>query len=211
MDMDKKTIIFDFDGTIANTVEEGIRLFNELAPKYGFKLITKENTPLLRGKQPFEGLKELNVPLYKLAFIVGKMKNGLKAHIKSSPAYPEIGEVLPELKRRGYYIAMLSSNTEENIWHFLENHALAEYFDSINTATNIFGKSRHINKLMNSLNLNPENVYYIGDEVRDIQAAHSSGVNSVAVTWGLNDRAILQKQNPTYVIDHPNELLGIFN
>jgi phosphoglycolate phosphatase len=209
--MDQKTIIFDFDGTIANTVEEGIRLFNQLAPSYGFKLITKENKEALRGKQPFEGLKELNIPLYKLAFIIGKMRNGLKAHIKSSPAYPEISEVLPELKRRGYYIAMLSSNTEENIWHFLENHGLAEYFDSINTATNIFGKARHITKLINSLNINPANVYYIGDEVRDMYAAKSAGVKAVGVTWGLNDRAILEKQTPAYVIDHPNELLEIFN
>ena len=53
--------------------------------------------------------------------------------------------------------------------------------------------------------------YYIGDEVRDIEAAKEAGINSVAVTWGFSDLAQLKKAKPFALITKPEQLLDIIN
>ena len=46
----------------------------------------------------------------------------------------------------------------------------------------------------------------MGDEIRDIEAANSAGVDVAAVGWGLNSRRALLKRNPTYIVAQPAEL-----
>lgn len=51
--------------------------------------------------------------------------------------------------------------------------------------------------------------YYVADEVRDIDAAKSSGINSIAVSWGFNSEDVLKKEKPDYLISNPQELITI--
>jgi phosphoglycolate phosphatase len=208
--MDKKVIIFDFDGTVADTVQEGIRLFNEIAPRYGFKLITPENIPALRSRRTREGLKELNVSMYRLAFIVGKMRNGIRAGVAKAKTYPDVKSVIMELKQRGYHLIMASSNTVENIKSFLKNNGMEDCFETLHSGSGVFGKAKQLNKIINKEGYDKTDVYYVGDEARDVDAAKTAGIKIVAVTWGLNDRLVLSALGSDFVIDKPEELLEIF-
>ncbi|MGB7414444.1 MAG: HAD hydrolase-like protein, partial [Thermosynechococcaceae cyanobacterium] len=48
----------------------------------------------------------------------------------------------------------------------------------------------------------------IGDETRDVEAAQQVQLRTIAVSWGFNSRAVLEKQQPDIVIDHPSELVA---
>jgi len=52
-------------------------------------------------------------------------------------------------------------------------------------------------------------VYFVGDEVRDIEAGKKAGINTIAVSWGYNTKAALDKEHPDYLIDFPLELENI--
>ena len=82
-------------------------------------------------------------------------------------------------------MSILTSNSEENVQKFLTKHQL-NYFTEIYSNSSLFGKNRSINSYIKRHKLNPKNVLYIGDEVRDMEGAKKSGVISLAVSWGYD-------------------------
>jgi len=61
-----KTIIFDFDGTIADTLDSVVKIVNDHAEHFGYKKVTKEDIPYLQGKKPREILSHLGISIFKL-------------------------------------------------------------------------------------------------------------------------------------------------
>ncbi|PMB02817.1 carotenoid oxygenase, partial [Fischerella thermalis CCMEE 5196] len=84
-------------------------------------------------------------------------------------------------------------------------------FEFIYSGITIFGKTTIINNLLKQKQLKPEEVIYVGDETRDIEASKKANIKVVAVSWGFNSPEVLAKQNPNYLIHHPSELLDVVN
>ncbi len=109
---------------------------------------------------------------------------------------------------RGVRFGILSSNTQENVKQFLDKNEL-DFFDFVRTGKSVFGKSHMINKIIKQRKVRKSDVFYVCDEVRDIEAAKKSGIKSVAVTWGYNTKDALIKENPDFIVDTPEELRNI--
>ena len=73
--------------------------------------------------------------------------------------------------------------------------------------TRLFGKEKPIRKQVNAVDIPPQRMIYVGDEVRDIEAGRKAGIEVAAVTWGLNSSSLLQRYRPTLLVDEPSELL----
>jgi phosphoglycolate phosphatase len=110
------------------------------------------------------------------------------------------------LNKRGYRLGILTSNSSNNVKSFLRRNNL-EYFDFIHSESNLFGKDKVLKRLKVRLN----NLVYVGDETRDVEAGKKCGVKVVAVTWGLSTKEPLFKSRPDWLISDPNELLTIFS
>ncbi|MGA1474197.1 MAG: HAD hydrolase-like protein [Prochlorothrix sp.] len=82
-------------------------------------------------------------------------------------------------------------------------------FKVLQAGVTILGKQRVLKRLVRRQGWAAEQVCYVGDEVRDVEAARGAGVRSIAVTWGFNTTAVLNRANPDYLIDHPAELIEI--
>ncbi len=82
-------------------------------------------------------------------------------------------------------------------------------FDFISVGSGLFGKRRTLNKVIKQHNLKKDDILYVGDEVRDIEASRGVGIAVASVTWGYNSRKVLQAYGPDYLIDQPQELLHI--
>ncbi len=202
----KKTIIFDFDGTIADTLPFTYEILKELAKKYKIVDLTPEEFNRYRSKSPIEAIKDYKIPLYKLPFLLREGQQMLEKNISKIGFIAGMKETLKELKNRGYRLGVLSSNSKENIERFLKNHNL-RIFDFIHSESNIFGKDKSLKNILKSNNLNKNEVIYVGDEVRDIVACEKVGVDVIAVTWGFNSPQILRKYHPRYLINTPSEIL----
>lgn len=82
-------------------------------------------------------------------------------------------------------------------------------FDFVDGGARILGKGRRLRSILQRYRLKPSEVFYVGDEMRDIRAARQVGMQSIAVTWGFNTPTALQSFQPDFLIDHPSQLWEI--
>jgi HAD superfamily hydrolase (TIGR01662 family) len=213
--MAKKVIIFDFDGTIADTFQTVLRIgdklsielgYGDLRKKFGFEKITKEKIERLRNKRPQDLIKEYKFPIMKIPSIVKKGREELNKQIQFLKPIKGVRDAILKLKKDGYEIGILTSNSEENVKKFLKKNKL-DFFGFIYSGSSIFGKHRVIKTLMKKRSLREEEVVYVGDETRDIEAAKKAKVKVISVTWGFNSKKILEKQKPDFLISRPSELI----
>jgi len=199
-----KIILFDFDGTIADSLQENFKIANKLAAKFGIRTAEESELEKLRGMNAREIIRYFKIPFYKLPFIV---KAYYDHRSLSIPALVDgLKPVLKILKSRGYILAIVSSNSKERIQAFLDKHAIGE-FNSIRSEKSFFGKDKAIKKEFIKYNSKPTETVYVGDEARDIEAARKAGVRIISVTWGFNTKKLLAQNKPDYMTDTPSDLL----
>ena len=204
-----RMIIFDFDGTIADTMDAVVKIVNNHSEGFGYKKVTKQDIPYLQGKKPREILSHLGISIFKLPLWVKKIHSEINKEITNMTPTVNISPLLSEMSDdMDIRLGILTSNTQENVQQFLEKNEL-DFFEFVHTGKSVFGKSHMINKIIKHQHLNPNDVFYVCDEVRDIEAARKSGIRSVAVTWGYNTKDALVKENPNFLVATPDELAKI--
>ncbi|OGK18844.1 hypothetical protein A2866_03190 [Candidatus Roizmanbacteria bacterium RIFCSPHIGHO2_01_FULL_39_8] len=203
-----KTIIFDFDGTIADTWKVVIKILKEKEEEWGLPAITKETFADFRGKPFLELIKKYNIVLLKLPFVVSKTQKELKSRMVQVSLFKGVKEVIMNLKKREYHLGILTTNSKENVLFFLKRHGL-DVFDFIQSEPSLLGKDKALRKILDKNSLEPTEVLYIGDEIRDIDACKENNVKIISVTWGFNTKDILKTNNPDFLVDHPSEILKI--
>jgi phosphoglycolate phosphatase len=207
--MTQKVIIFDFDGTIADTVDALVTIANRLAIEFGYVQITPEEFTILRSFTSREIIKYSRISILKIPFLVKKVKSELKNKIPELKAINGIQEALTELKQQGNRLGIITSNSQDNVTEFLKINNLDSLFEFIYSGVTIFGKTTIINNVLRQKQIKPQEVIYVGDETRDIEASKKANIKVVAVTWGFNSPEVLAKQNPNFLINHPRELLEV--
>ncbi|MGD1952422.1 MAG: HAD hydrolase-like protein [Leptolyngbyaceae cyanobacterium] len=199
-------LIFDFDGTIADTLETIVTITNRLASHYGYPQTTPERLRYLRALSTAELLEQSNVPLFQVPFLMRRVRRELHQDIGSIQVFQRLADVLLALTADGHTIMIASSNAPSTICPFLERHGLKEIFSQIYGNIGLLGKARSLRRIMRRHRLIPEEILYIGDETRDIEAAHCQGLAVASVSWGFSDRTALEAQGPTFLVDTPEEL-----
>lgn len=202
-------IIFDFDGTLADTLEALVAITNRLAIEFGYKTVNSEEVKKLQNLSSQEIIRYSKIPILKLPFLVRRVKNELREEIYHLKPIQGIEEALLALKQDGNQLGIVTSNAEANVLTFLKHHGLHELFEFIHSGTSLFGKNKVLKRLLSQKQIDPDSVLYVGDETRDIEAAKQVKIKSVAVSWGFNSRQALARQNPDFLISQPHELLAI--
>ncbi len=198
-------ILFDFDGTIVNSLELSLQIVNDMADKYHYRRATLEEIQRLKSLPLAERLRQIGLPLYKIPALKAESAVLYKRGLASLKPAEGMKELLHTLKREEHHMSVLSSNTEDNIAAFLKNNGL-ELFDFIRSS-NLFGKDKAIGKFMKQLGLRADELLYVGDELRDIEACKKAGVRIVAVAWGFDPLPLLESGNPDGIAKSPEELL----
>ena len=207
--MNDKTIVFDFDGTIADTYDQLINLANELADEFNYKPISQSEVLRLKNLSSWEIIKQAQIPLFKIPFLFKRIQKELRREIDRVKIFPEMETVLLQLKKRGYRLGIITSNSQENVETVLANYQLEHIFDFIYAETTIFGKHRVIDRAIKTKKIERDQIIYVGDETRDIRSAKKSKIAIAAVAWGFHSRQILAKQNPEFIVDLPIDLLKV--
>jgi phosphoglycolate phosphatase len=209
--MNQKVIIFDFDGTIADTVDALVNVANRLAVKFGYIQITPEELCILRNLTSREIIKYSGISIFKIPFLVKKVKSELKNKIHELKPIPGMQEALTELNNEGHRLGIITSNSQENVVEFLRMNQLDNLFEFVYSGVTIFGKTTIINNVLRQKQIKLQETIYVGDETRDIEASKKANIRVVAVTWGFNSQEALSKQKPDFLINHPSELLNVVN
>ena len=201
-----KVIIFDFDGTISDSHDAMVSVYHSIARKFGYQEIAVD---VIRNQSSRQSLREMGIPLYKVPSIVREARRQFQTHVHALRPIVGVPEALRDIKGLGFQIGILTSNSSENVDHFLKRNEL-ELFDFISTDAGMFSKGRILKKIIKSRGILHQEAIYVGDETRDVEAAQKAGIPIVAVGWGLNSKASLMKCKPDFIVDQPGELTALF-
>ncbi|WP_177184738.1 HAD-IA family hydrolase [Sporolactobacillus nakayamae] len=200
-----KAILFDFDGTLADSKETFLSAYNELAQRHDYKKVTVEALDTLKSCSMRERCAMLGIPFHKIPFLVGEFSKRYQNSLTNIPLMVGVREMLGELSAAGYALAILSSNEEKNIRVFLKNHGL-DCFSTVMCSKKLFAKDRLIRKYLKQNCLTPSQVVYIGDEERDILASRKSGIRVIWAAWGFDGIENVRKAGPDFIANHPEEV-----
>lgn len=200
--------IFDFDGTIADSLPIFIAVFNKII-RGNERPLTIDEIEAFRGMSSRQAIRKAGVRWWQVPRLIVRGMPDFYALATDLQPCKDIVPVLKKLQARGDKLYIVTSNSRESVDMFLAKHGLEDVFlDSI-TSASVFNKSRSIRSLMKRNNLKRRSTIYIGDETRDVKAARLALIKVASVTWGFNTTAILKKQRPTYLIDSPKQLLTL--
>lgn len=203
--MQKKLLIFDFDGTIADTFHLVLEIVNKHPTRYGVDGITTEEATRLKNMEIKYLLKEFNIHTFMLPIILTRIRFSLAQNLYKATPYKDISHLLHEFKQEGYTLGIVSSNSIPKIKAFLKKYEL-DIFDFVYAQNNFFSKNTMLSRAIKKHNFIPENVLYIGDEVRDIYAGKKANLKVCSVSWGYNSKSLLEKHNPDFIVDTGEEL-----
>lgn len=203
-----RVIIFDFDGTIGDTLEVGLEIVNLLAGEFGYRRLEGDDIAKARNMRTAQLLKFLQVPTRKLRKISIRGTAELHHRMLEIQPLPGMPEVVRELHARGYQLGIVTSNTAENVRIFLNHHQL-ELFDFIRSSSKLLGKAREIRKALKEIGAARHEVLFVGDETRDIEACQKVKIPIAAVEWGYNSPESLAALKPEYQFSDPDALLAL--
>lgn len=206
MKENNRYIIFDFDGTLADTLDLAVNLFNGIAHEFDLKPLLAEDRELLRKKRPQELLRNFGVSKMKLATLLLRLRKEMAHTIPDMKMITGMKDELTKLKGTGYRLGVLTSNSVENVAAFLSANELTAVFNFIYSGKNLFGKKTVINNMLIREGISKTQAIYVGDETRDVEASQKAGIPVIAVSWGLNERALLEELKPDRIADRPEEL-----
>ena len=202
-------VIFDFDGTIANSNDLAWHIYHKLAPKYCKQVVEKEAFWRIMELPLLERVRLLEVPIYRIPRIARDCLVEYQNYLASLEIFSGMAEVLQKLKESGYAISIISSNSVENIRYFLGKYQLLDLFDTVIHEKNIFGKDRSIKKHIKKMSHSAEQVLYVGDELRDIEASKKVGVKIISVAWGFDNLSLLCSGKPDFIAYQPQDIWKI--
>lgn len=207
--MKYRLIIFDSDGTLADTLPWMRGQFNELAEEHGFRKVEPHEYERFRDLHGSALLRELGLPLWKLPRVVSAMRRHMAEHTGQFSLFPGIAEALARFTKDGAQLAIVSSNSRENVERVLgaENSKQITHWAC---GVSMLGKAAKLRQVIRQSGVPRTEAIYIGDEIRDAEAAAKAGIAFGAVTWGQHGAEALRAQHPaeifTSVQDMANKL-----
>jgi len=207
-----KALIFDFDGTIANTLPIIFTQTNRISKKYKINKETQEILDLISQLPFWQVLTELNIPWMKIPFILWDIKQAqekLFRDIDHIQLFQGMKEVLIELSQRGFKLYIYSSNSRKNVIKFLAKEKIVSLFEKIYIGGGLFGKARGLTQILKKENLANTEVLYVADEVRDVLACQKANIKIIGVAWGLAGEQNLVQAQANFIIQKPTEILEI--
>ncbi|MBR5402652.1 MAG: HAD-IA family hydrolase [Bacteroidales bacterium] len=211
-----KLIVFDFDGTLGDTLELILKCNHETRRRMGAPVIPDSAIISTIGIPLWDGIKEMN-PGISEADIPAWMKmyrevfDGLKHQIVPV-LFPGVKETLAGLHNQGIILTVASSRGRESLNDFLKAMGIAPYFDYVLGAEDVVNAKPKPEPVLKTLKrfgvIGPE-CLVVGDMPVDIQMGLGAGAVTCGVTFGNSSREALEAAGANYVIDSFDKLLSI--
>jgi phosphoglycolate phosphatase len=200
-----KLVIFDFDGTLADSLGWFISISDRLADEFGFAHIDKDQLATLRRHDAATLLRLHHVPLWKVPFIATRFRSLMSQQIEMIAPFPGVPDLLSRLAQAGSTVAVVTSNSCSNVRRVLGRKTMG-LVAACEGGVSVFGKRVKLRKVLRHIGIHPAQAIFIGDEIRDIEAARQAGIASGAVAWGFTDLDALKAHSPDMLFTTVEEL-----
>ena len=200
-------LLFDFDGVLVDSIDVYEKTVTDCLQQIG--------QPLTRGREEFlelfegnfyESLVQKGVDMDK--FTATSIDILARINYAEMKPFDAIRPVLRELKKN-HPLVVISSNDTPTIREALRLYDFNGIFDDILGSDFMLSKTEKILYVVQKYNVEPHNIYYIGDTTGDIKEGKQAGIKTVGVTWGWHSNVKMAGSNPDYLFDHPQDLLNL--
>jgi len=199
-------IIFDLDGTIADSfdyVTDFLLAAAKLPP------MAHADKQELRGLSMAAIARGFGIPWWRLPRLFYSGRRHMRHWMHNVQPFPGMPEVIAKAHAEGHELFVVSSNSVKNVRKFLHERQLQSYFLEMYGGIGLLSKSPTLRSLLREHNLTLKDSVYIGDELRDIEAAQALGMRVIAVSWGFARHQDLAAARPTALVQTPAELLQL--
>lgn len=188
-------VIFDLDGTLVNSFDLFVGIYNSLANRHRIKPLSIGDVERLRHLPPREIMKMVGMPYWRLPWIARDFVRLMGQRQNEMSLFDGFERILYDLHRRGVQLAVVSSNSLENCRRIL-GEDICGLMNCIEGGAHLLGKHRRIQRVLRTLGVQPNRAIYVGDQLSDADAARSAGVRFGAVSWGYGAPEALARQRP---------------
>jgi phosphoglycolate phosphatase len=203
--MARPFVIFDFDGTVADSFAESLLAYNHVAPRLHLRTVREDEIPELRRLSAGRLMQALGIPMWKLPRLLIAVRADLLDHFHSVKPVPGIADALCALAAADYHLAIVTSNSGLNVHSFLSRHGIG-VFETVVAGASIFGKATRLRRVVKAAHRDASTSLYIGDTAPDIRAAREAGTGAIAVAWGFSDAAPLAAEEPDALVESTADL-----
>jgi len=207
-----KYLIFDFDGTLADTELIHLEAYKRIYRRFDLPKFTKVELVKIKSSKIKDLVKEYKIGPVKLLKIIQALNQETASLISQAKFYPGIKKILLQLKK-DHILGILSSNQLSTIESFFnqQNLPMDSVFTFWRCEKEIFAKDRALTALMKKHKIPRQEVLYFGDQVRDIEACQRAGVAVATVTWGFANEELLASAQANFLLNHPSEILDLLS
>jgi phosphoglycolate phosphatase len=208
--MKYKLIIFDFDGTLADSFPWFVGVVNKVAVKYKFKEVAPDEIEALRSLSAMQLIRHLEIPLWKIPMIANYVRQQMARERDGITPFVGVDQLLAQLSQAGVILALVTSNSYENVRHVLgaNNLALLSYLEC---DVPMLGKRARYRKILKKSGIAASAALSIGDEIRDIEASNQERIPFGAVAWGYTHVDALKAHAPAEVFTQIDDILKVLS
>jgi phosphoglycolate phosphatase len=199
------TVIFDFDGTLADTLGLMVRLYNDTCPQYGTLPVDESEFDELRKLGYKKAMKSKKIRLTQLPRLALQISREMKNHMGEVSPHHGVIQLLRNLQEQDISIGVLTSNNAALVQDFFDANDFPQ-FDFVVSEKTVFGKEKALRRIMKRHKLPKEKIIYVGDEPRDIISSRKAGIKVFGVTWGLGGEQGLKDTPPDRLVSDSKEL-----
>ena len=200
-----KLVIFDFDGTLADSFPWFCRILNEVADRFGFKRTEPHEIDALRTMGARDLMRHFGIPAWKMPFIANYIRKRKSQELGETRLFNGVDRMLRELDDAGIALALVTSNSEPNARAILGT-GIASLIRTYECGVSMFGKAARFRKVLRRTGTRAGDAICIGDEIRDLEAAQKAGIAFGAVTWGYTVPETLIARSPTVIFHSIGEI-----
>ncbi len=203
-----RTVIFDFDGVLADTLAEMLRYSDQVCAELGYQRKTTPEDIEQLPRMGFDHLaRQLGIDEHLIPQYIEKVLRCFDNQPITFPLFEGMQEVVIDLAGDSF-LAIVSGNLQRVIHRFLREHHLDQYFQRIEGIDQPGNKRQKIEAIRKKVSLALP-TFMIGDAVSDILAAKEAGAISIGVSWGHQNRHKLLQAQPDFFAETPSELVRI--
>ena len=200
-------ILFDFDGVLADTLDDLLNFAQAACAKLGLQCNpTPADLDALDTMSFTEFGWQLKVPGQHIDEFVSLCLQMFNQRPRPPKLFPGMGRVVTEAAKRNT-IAIVTGNTTPTVDGFLKENNLRKHIRLVIGVEQKGTRPEKIRYALRELSQEGEAAYMVGDAVSDIRAARETAIKSIAVSWGHQNPSRLRQAKPDYMFKSPQELL----
>lgn len=195
-------VIFDFDGTIADSFHVFIDVAKELFDID--EALTDEFLEELRGLRRDEVMERLDITRLQALWSYREGRRMFTDRMDEVNVFEGMPDVLDALQH-SYTLGVLTDNDEDVVKDFLASHDLPD-FAFVMESSVFQSKTWSLQEVIRREGVEAEQIVYVGDQITDIESAHRAGCEAIGVDWGYNTGTLLESADPERLVSSPEEL-----